>query len=48
MPKYDIVIKQGTIIDGTRVPRYRADGAIVDGVVAEIGHIKAEEGARVV
>jgi len=28
MPKFDIVIKGGTIIDGLRTPRYRGDIAI--------------------
>jgi N-acyl-D-aspartate/D-glutamate deacylase len=30
MADYDIQIKGGTIIDGTRVPRYRADVWIKD------------------
>ena len=48
MPAFDVVIKQGTVVDGTRVPRYRADIGIRDGVIAEIGHIKHEAGARVI
>ncbi|MEX2481654.1 MAG: amidohydrolase family protein [Gammaproteobacteria bacterium] len=48
MPAFDIVIKQGTVIDGTRLPRYRADIGIKDGLIAEIGRIQAEDGARVV
>jgi hypothetical protein len=36
---YDRVIRDGMIIDGTRSPRYRADIAIKDGVIARIGHI---------
>ena len=34
MPQYDVVIKNGTIIDGTRIPRYRGDLGIKDGVIA--------------
>ena len=39
MAVYDRVIRGGTIFDGTRVPRYRADIAVKDGVIAEIGRI---------
>jgi N-acyl-D-aspartate/D-glutamate deacylase len=34
MADYDIQIKGGTIVDGTRVPRYRGDVWIKDGKVA--------------
>ncbi|MGD9752736.1 MAG: amidohydrolase family protein [Acidimicrobiia bacterium] len=34
---YDIHIKGGTIVDGTRVPRYRGDLWIKDGKIAQIG-----------
>jgi len=37
MAEYDIQIKGGTIVDGTRVPRYRADLWIKDGKIAQIG-----------
>ena len=39
MALYDRVIRNGMIIDGTRVPRYRADIAIKDGLIARIGLI---------
>lgn len=41
---YDVVIKNGTVVDGTGAPRYQADVAIADGKVAEIG--KVSEGAK--
>jgi N-acyl-D-aspartate/D-glutamate deacylase len=42
MPEYDVVIRGGTIVDGTGVPRYQADMAIKNGRVAVIsGRIKA-------
>jgi N-acyl-D-amino-acid deacylase len=41
---YDLVIKNGTVVDGTGAQRYQADVAIQDGKVAEIG--KVTEGAR--
>src|ERR1700688_4621117 len=41
---YDLLIKNGTVIDGTGTPGRRADVAIADGKVAEIG--KVSEGAK--
>ena len=34
---YDIVIRNGTIIDGTGLPRYRGDLAVKDGRIAAVG-----------
>ena len=46
MSEYDAVIRGGTIVDGTGIPRYRADLAVKDGRVARIsGKINAG-GAR--
>ena len=36
MPEYDLVIRGGTIVDGTDIPRYRADLAIKDGRVVKV------------
>ena len=36
MPEYDLVIRGGTVVDGTGIPRVRADLAIKDGRVAMI------------
>ena len=44
MAAYDIHIKGGTIVDGTRVPRYQGDVWIKDGKVAQLGG-RAEGGA---
>ncbi|HJQ56272.1 MAG TPA: amidohydrolase family protein [Vineibacter sp.] len=41
---YDLVIKHGTVIDGTGAPRYQADVAITGGKVVEIG--KVTDGAQ--
>ena len=30
MPQFDTIIKGGTIVDGTRVPRYKADLGIME------------------
>ena len=42
MRAFDVVIRGGTVVDGTGVPRYKADVAVKDGRVAMIsGVIKA-------
>ena len=45
MAEFDVVIKDGTIIDGTKVPRYRADLGIKNGKVAKIGRLQASDQA---
>jgi N-acyl-D-amino-acid deacylase len=47
MPEFDTIIKNGMIIDGTLLPRYRGDLGIKDGRVAKTGRLKAHEGAKV-
>ena len=37
---YDLVVKNGMIIDGSGFPRYRADLGITDGTIVEIGNIR--------
>jgi N-acyl-D-amino-acid deacylase len=39
---YDLVLKNGVIIDGTGNPRYYGDIAIKDGVISKIGKINGE------
>src|SRR5713101_7046704 len=41
---YDLLIKNGTVVDGTGAPRYRADVAVAGGQIAEIG--KLTDGAK--
>lgn len=48
MATYDIVIKGGTVIDGLRTPRYKADVGVKDGVITQIGRIDAADGEEVV
>lgn len=46
---YDLVIKGGTVIDGLRTPRYRADIGIIDGKIVEIGgNIPVNDAERVI
>jgi N-acyl-D-amino-acid deacylase len=42
---YDLLIKNGTIVDGTGNPRYQANIGVVDGRISEIGS-KVDGGAR--
>ncbi len=37
---YDLIIKNGTVIDGSGMPRFRADVGIADGKIAAIGKIQ--------
>ncbi|MEZ4331671.1 MAG: amidohydrolase family protein [Myxococcota bacterium] len=46
MARYDLVIRNGMIVDGARNPRYRADLGVRDGVIARIGRIRPGEGER--
>jgi len=47
MADFDVVIKNGMIVDGTGAPRYKNDIAIKDGRIADIGKIDASRGERV-
>ena len=44
--RYDLVIRNGTILDGRRTPRFVADIGIRDGVISSIGRIGAGGGAE--
>src|SRR5437868_6692052 len=44
---YDLLIKNGTVIDGSGAPRRQADVAVTDGRIAEIGKI-SEAATRVI
>lgn len=45
---YDIVIKNGTVVDGTGLPGYQGDVAISDGRIAKIGKINGEAAKEVI
>jgi N-acyl-D-aspartate/D-glutamate deacylase len=47
MAEFDTILKGGTIVDGTRVPRYRDDIGIKNGKIAKIGHLKSSDAKQV-
>ena len=47
MPDFDTLIRGGTVVDGSRAPRYRADIGIKDGRIAKIGKLRRQTAARV-
>jgi len=46
MADFDIIIQGGTIVDGTRTPRYVSDIGIKDGKIAQIGGLKGKTAER--
>src|SRR5438874_8443793 len=43
---YDLVVKNGMVVDGTGLPRYRADVGIRHGKIVEMGRI-SPSGAKI-
>ena len=46
MADYDIIIRGGTIVDGTRTPRFVSDIAIKDGKISKIGGLNGDTATR--
>src|SRR6476620_2053281 len=47
MADYDILITGGTIVDGTRTPRYVSDIGIKNGKITQIGGLKEKTADRI-
>ena len=47
MAEFDVIIKDGTIIEGTRVPRCKGDLGIKDGKIAKIGRLNTSDAKKV-
>ena len=45
---YDIVVKNGLIVDGSGMPGYRSDLGIKAGKVAHIGRIEDAQGSQII
>jgi N-acyl-D-amino-acid deacylase len=45
---YDLVIRNGTVIDGSGLPRYRADVGVNGGKITTIGRIRGENAREVI
>ncbi len=48
MAQFDTIIRDGLIVDGTRMPRFRADLGIKDGKIAKIGRLAGDAAQRVI
>jgi len=46
MPEFDVIIRDGIVIDGTGTQRYRADVGIRGGRIAKIGRLPSTAGRR--
>ncbi len=44
---FDLIIKGGWVIDGSGGPPYRADVAILESMIADVGRLDEAESARV-
>src|SRR5262249_7438224 len=44
-PAYEVIVRGGTVVDGTGLPRYRADVGIVSGFIARVGDLSGTRAA---
>ena len=47
-PAFDLLLKGGTVLDGTGAPAFVADVAVKGDAIAEVGEVAASQAARVV
>ena len=46
MPDFDVLVKGGTVVDGSRSPRYMGDVGIKDGKIAKIGQLNPSDAKK--
>ena len=44
-PRFEMILRHGTVIDGSGLPRYRADVAVVNGYIARVGDLSKASAA---
>src|SRR5438552_10213104 len=44
---HDLVIRNGTLVDGTGLPRYHADVAVDAGRITAVGHVRDRGGEEI-
>lgn len=47
MPTYDLIVRNGTIVDGTGAPRFIGDLAVKDGLIAAVGTVHGDAAREV-
>jgi N-acyl-D-amino-acid deacylase len=47
-PSFDVLIRGGTVLDGTGAPAFRADIGLVGDAIAALGEIAPEQGRRLI
>ncbi|HQS69439.1 MAG: amidohydrolase [Novosphingobium sp. 28-62-57] len=47
MPAYDLIIRNGTIVDGTGAPRYTGDVAVKNGLIAAVGTVRGDAAQKI-
>ena len=47
MPTFDLIIRNGTIVDGTGAPRFAGDVAVKDGLIAQVGKVEGDASSEI-
>ena len=47
MPAFDLIIRNGTIVDGTGAPRFAGDVAVKDGLIAQVGKVEGDASSEI-